>query len=119
LASPLLIVFLWSLAGGAALGLVCRSGFALCCVLRLARFNAQIDLPDQPHKSAGFLTGVPAPVGAGLAFLPIYLWIASGNDLFRQPVLVGVWLALIAFLMISSLATLGWHAIRAARSVWN
>lgn len=115
--APALIVFLWSLQAVPRLGWFAALAFAICCVLRLARFNAQIDLPDQPHKSAGFLTGVPAPVGAGLAFLPMYLWISSGNDLFRQPMLVGGWMAFIAFLMISSLATLGWHALRPRRTI--
>ena len=45
--------------------------YAVCMAMRLARFNARIDVEDQPHKSAGFLTGVPAPVGAGLLLLPI------------------------------------------------
>lgn len=115
--APALIVFLWSLQQVPRLGWFAALAFAICCVLRLARFNARIDMPEQPHKSAGFLTGVPAPVGAGLAFLPIYLWIASGNDLFRQPMLVGGWMAFIAFLMISSVATLGWHAIRPRRTI--
>jgi CDP-diacylglycerol--serine O-phosphatidyltransferase len=115
--APALIVFLWSLQQVPRLGWFAALAFAICCVLRLARFNAQIDLPDQPHKSAGFLTGVPAPVGAGLAFLPLYLWLVSGNDLFRQPMLVGGWMTFIAFLMISSLATLGWHAIRPRRTI--
>ncbi|MDE1915108.1 MAG: phosphatidylcholine/phosphatidylserine synthase [Sphingomonadales bacterium] len=115
--APALIVFLWSLQAVPRLGWFAALAFAICCVLRLARFNAQIDLPDQPHKSAGFLTGVPAPVGAGLAFLPMYLWISSGNDIFRQPMLVGGWMAFIAFLMISSLATLGWHALRPRRTI--
>jgi CDP-diacylglycerol--serine O-phosphatidyltransferase len=56
----------------------------VCCALRLARFNARIDADEQPHKSAGFNTGVPAPVGAGLAFVPIYLWLITGNELFRS-----------------------------------
>ena len=92
-------------------------GFAICCALRLARFNAQIDTEDQPHKSAGFLTGVPAPVGAGLAFLPMFLWLASGNDWFREPVLVAGWTALIAFLMISNLATMSWKSIRPGKDL--
>ena len=54
---------------------------AVCCALRLARFNARIDADEQPHKSAGFNTGVPAPAGAGLAFVPIYLWLITGNEL--------------------------------------
>jgi CDP-diacylglycerol--serine O-phosphatidyltransferase len=115
--APALVLFMWSLQDLPRFGWFASLAFAICCALRLARFNAQIDLDEQPHKSAGFLTGVPAPVGAGLAFLPFYLWMATGDALFREPVLVAVWLAGIAFLMISNLATLSWTSIRPRRSI--
>lgn len=115
--APALILYLWSLEQLSRLGWFAALAFAICCALRLARFNAQIDTDDQPHKSAGFLTGVPAPVGAGLAFLPFYLWMATGLEWFRNPILMGVWLTLIAFLMISNIATLSWTSIRPRRSV--
>lgn len=115
--APALILFLWSLQDLPRLGWFASLAFAICCVLRLARFNARLDMADQPHKSAGFLTGVPAPVGAGLAFLPLYLWIATGRDEFREPALVGSWLALIAFLMISNVATMSWTSLRPRRSI--
>ncbi|MCB2061720.1 MAG: CDP-diacylglycerol--serine O-phosphatidyltransferase [Novosphingobium sp.] len=115
--APALIIYLWALRDLPSLGWFAALAFAICCVLRLARFNARIDLPDQPHKQAGFLTGVPAPVGAGLAFLPLYLWIASEQEEFRQPAGVAVWLVLIAFLMISSLPTLSWSRLRPRKSI--
>jgi CDP-diacylglycerol--serine O-phosphatidyltransferase len=74
-------------------------------------------MDDQPHKSAGFLTGVPAPVGAGLAFLPMYLGVATGEPLFREPWLVAAWVAAMAFLMISNIATMSWKSIRPRRSI--
>jgi CDP-diacylglycerol--serine O-phosphatidyltransferase len=115
--APALILFLWSLNDLPRLGWFAALAFAVCCALRLARFNARIDTEDQPHKSAGFLTGVPAPVGAGLAFLPLYLWAASGLEVFREPALVGLWIAGIAFLMISNVATLSWSSMRPRRSI--
>lgn len=115
--APALVLFLWSLEDLPRFGWFAALGFAICCALRLARFNAQIDVEHQPHKSVGFLTGVPAPVGAGLAFLPVYLWIASGEEIFRNPVLVAVWIAAIAFLMISNLATVSWTSIRPKREL--
>lgn len=115
--APALILFLWSLNDLTRLGWFAALAFAICGALRLARFNAQIDVTDQPHKSAGFLTGIPAPVGAGLALLPMYLWIATGEDLFRQPALVACWTLLIAFLMISNVATLSWTLLRPRRDV--
>lgn len=110
--APALIVYLWALRDMSSFGWIAALAFAICCVLRLARFNAQIGSPNQPHKQAGFLTGVPAPVGAGLAFLPMYMWIASGRPEFADPVGVSVWMLLIAFLMISSLPTLSWSRVR-------
>lgn len=115
--APALILFLWSLQDLPRFGWFAALALALCCMLRLARFNAQIDVEEQPHKSAGFLTGIPAPVGAGVAFLPLYLWQATGEPLFRDPLLVGPWVVLIAFLMISNLATLSWTSIKPGRSV--
>lgn len=115
--APALILYLWSLQDLPRFGWFASLAFALCCALRLARFNAQIDTDDQPHKSAGFLTGVPAPVGAGLAFVPFYLWLASGLEIFREPIAVAMWVAVIAFLMISNIATFSWTSIRPRRSI--
>lgn len=115
--APALVLFLWSLQDLPRLGWFAALAYAIACALRLARFNARIDLADEPRKQAGFLTGVPAPVGAGLVFLPLYLWIATGNDLFRQPVIVGPWLVAMGFLMISNVATVTWARLRLRRSM--
>ncbi len=115
--SPGLIVYLWSLQHFPRFGWFCALAFVVCQALRLARFNARIDVEDQPHKSAGFLTGVPAPAGAGLAFLPLYLWIVTGNEWFREAIVVAPWVAFIAMLMISNVATFSWGSIRLRRNV--
>lgn len=115
--APALIFYLWTLQDLPRIGWFAALAFAICCALRLARFNAQIDVDEQPHKSAGFLTGVPAPVGAGLAFLPFYLWMATGWQEFREPLIGAVWMVAIAFLMISNIATFSWSSIRPRRTV--
>lgn len=115
--APALIIYLWSLQFLPRIGWFAALAVAVACALRLARFNARIDTDEQPHKSAGFLTGVPAPVGAGVAFLPMYLWLESGNPLLREPVLVAIWLVMIAFLMISNTATLSWTSLRPRRNI--
>ena len=113
--APALILFLWSLSDAPKFGWTVALALAVCCALRLARFNARIDVGNQPHKEAGFNTGVPAPVGAGLAFVPLYLWLITGNDLFRGWVLVMPWTLFIAVLMISSVPTFTWGSIRIRR----
>ena len=94
--APALILFLWSLQTAPRFGWIAALALAVCCALRLARFNARIDAAEQPHKSAGFNTGVPAPAGAGLAFIPIYLWLITGNEHFRAWQLVMAWTLFIA-----------------------
>ncbi len=115
--SPALIVYLWSLMGIPRIGWLAALIYAVFCALRLARFNANIDVSEQPHKSAGFLTGVPAPAGAGLAMLPMYLWFWTEEAAFRSPWLVAPWVAFTAFLMVSSLATFSWSSLRLRRRV--
>ncbi|RXZ35721.1 phosphatidylcholine/phosphatidylserine synthase [Sphingomonas desiccabilis] len=115
--SPALILYLWSLVAAPRIGWICALVYAVFCALRLARFNAQIDVVEQPHKSAGFLTGIPAPAGAGLAMLPIYVWLWSGEAVFRSPWIVAPWVAFIAFLMVSSLATYSWSSLKLRRNI--
>ena len=116
--APALILFLWSLQTAPRFGWIAALSLAVCCALRLARFNARLDAAEQPHKAAGFNTGVPAPAGAGLAFVPIYLWLITGEEAFRSWPLVMAWTILIALLMISSIPTYSWASIR-IRSGWR
>lgn len=110
--SPALIIYLWSLQYLPRLGWIVALAHAVCAALRLARFNASIDVADQPHKSAGYFTGVPAPAGAGLLLLPVYLQLWLGEDARIAPIAIAVWAALVAALMISNVATYGWGSIR-------
>jgi len=115
--APAVILYMWSLQDLDRFGWFAALAFAICCALRLARFNAQIDVDEQPHKSAGFLSGVPAPVGAGLAFAPFYLWTDTGLEFFREPLVLAIWVSLIAILLISNIPTLSWAAIRPRRGI--
>lgn len=115
--APALVMFLWSLNTVPRVGWLFSLALTVCAALRLARFNAAIDASEQPRKKAGFLTGVPAPAAAGLALLPIYLWLTTDLEMFRLPYVVAPWLALIAFLMISDVATFSWSSLRVRRNV--
>ena len=114
--APALILFLWSLNQAPQFGWVAALALAVCCALRLARFNSRMDADDQPHKSAGYLTGVPAPAGAGLAFVPVYLWLVTELEIFREWFVVMPWVIFIALLLISSVATYSWGSLRIYRS---
>ncbi|CAN5360355.1 phosphatidylcholine/phosphatidylserine synthase [soil metagenome] len=115
--APALILYLWSLMAAPRIGWICALALAVFCALRLARFNAAIDVTEQPHKSAGFLTGVPAPAGAALAMLPVFLWFCTDLAIFRSPWLVAPWTALSALLMVSSVATYSWSSLKLRRTI--
>lgn len=115
--SPALILYLWSLSALPRFGWIAALMLAVFAALRLARFNAAIDADEQPHKSAGFLTGVPAPAGAGLALLPMFLWFWTEEPILREPWIVAPWTALVALLMVSSIATWSWSSLRLRRNI--
>ena len=114
--APAMILFLWSLSAAPKFGWTAALALAVCCALRLARFNSRMDADFQPHKSAGFMTGIPAPAGAGLSFVPVYLWLVTGSDLFREWYVVMPWALGVAMLMISAIPTYSWSSIRLRRS---
>lgn len=115
--APALILYLWSLVAMPRLGWTIALLLAVFCALRLARFNARIDEELQPHKAAGFLTGIPAPAGALLAMLPMYLSFWTDEGVFASPWLVAPWVGLVAALMVSSVATFSWSSLRLRRTV--
>jgi len=71
--APAIILYFSSLSGLRGLGwLVCLL-FSIACALRLARFNVMIDDPDMPVWRKGFFVGMPAPAGAVVGLLPVYV----------------------------------------------
>src|SRR5271168_658174 len=100
--APALIIYMWSLAPWGAIGFFPPLMFASAMALRLARFNAALDSAPKAAFAYSFFTGVPAPAGAGLALIPLFLWLeaeklhlywaqtAVSYPLFTGAVLVGV-----------------------------
>ncbi len=114
--APALIVYLWSLHVLPGVGWVIALAHAVTCAVRLARFNAQLDLDEQPHKQAGYLTGIPAPVGAGLTLSPLFLsfWLDTPllDDARVRAAIVTTVVIIVATLMASSLPTYSWSSVR-------
>lgn len=110
--SPAIIIYLWSLQYLPRFGWIFALAYAVCCALRLARFNANLDDSDQPYKSAGFFTGIPSPAGGGIALLPVFLWLVTGAEILKSPIVTGPVLGITAFLMISNLPTYSWKSLK-------
>ncbi len=104
--APSIILYSWILQESGKIGWMAMLLFAAACALRLARFNVM--QKELPAWKKGFFSGVPAPAGAGLALLPLILWIQVPHFFeqfaFASP-LVGLWTILIAGMMVSRIPT--------------
>lgn len=81
--------------------------FAVCSAIRLARFN--VDLTREiknPILEKYFFKGIPAPVGAAMAMLPMVLTYQFGENFYNSPQLVITYVAILAVLMASRVPTI-------------
>jgi CDP-diacylglycerol--serine O-phosphatidyltransferase len=102
--TPGLILYLWGLNGAGNVGWIAAMVFAICGALRLARFNVMIDDPNRPLWAGNFFTGVPAPAGALVVMLPIYVDLLGGPK--AGSTLTLFYTLAIGFLMVSQLPVL-------------
>jgi len=101
--APALILYFWGLHDFKSFGWIAALVFAICGGLRLARFNVMIDDPHKPAWAGNFFTGVPAPAGAIVVLLPIYLnflGVPRGSALTAFSLVFALF---VAFLMVSRL----------------
>lgn len=74
-AAPALVLYAFLLDQAGAIGWIAALLFTIACCLRLARFNVMLAEPDPAAWKADYFVGVPAPAGALLVLLPVYLGI--------------------------------------------
>jgi CDP-diacylglycerol---serine O-phosphatidyltransferase len=111
--TPALVLYYWGLRADTSLGWIAVLIYAVCCMLRLARFNVGNRLPAEEGKPKGFV-GVPSPAGAMLALGPIYLVYALGLSANHAPWAVALWMVFIGALMISRMPTPSFKGVRVA-----
>jgi CDP-diacylglycerol--serine O-phosphatidyltransferase len=104
--TPGLVLYLWGLKGDASLGWIAVLIYAVCCILRLARFNvgnksAAVGT-DAPERTT--FIGVPSPAGAMLVLVPMYFSFATGGVAVPNMVIMA-WMVAMGVLMISRIRT--------------
>jgi CDP-diacylglycerol--serine O-phosphatidyltransferase len=75
--APALIMYIWAMHGSSRFAFMPCLMFAVCMALRLARFNAALETSPKPAYVQSFFTGVPAPAGAGIVLLPLFVWLEA------------------------------------------
>lgn len=111
--APPLLVFFFALTDAPGFGWIFALVFAICCCLRLARFNVNRDLPPPPGRA--HFTGVPAPAGALLALMPLYLTHGTMIDAREAAIPVALYLGAVGCLMVSRIPTLSPKGLRISR----
>jgi CDP-diacylglycerol---serine O-phosphatidyltransferase len=99
--APSLMLYFWSLHDFHNVGWIVALLFALCGGLRLARFNVMVNDPGKPAWASNFFTGVPAPAGAIIGLLPIYVEFLRIPGVQFPAVLTLLYTLAIALLMVS------------------
>ncbi|MEM7021743.1 MAG: CDP-diacylglycerol--serine O-phosphatidyltransferase [Pseudomonadota bacterium] len=103
--APALLVYLWTLNSVKGVGWALALLFATCCALRLARFNTELEEPNQPSWRSRFFTGLPAPSAAGLAIMPLLGAFAFDQTWFQNWLLNAVLIVVVSLLMVSKVPT--------------
>lgn len=100
--APGILMFQFALTDASDVGWIFVLVYVICCCMRLARFNVNRDMPVAGRAQ---FTGVPAPAGALLAMLPLFLTASGVIRLDHASYLVAPYLALVGYLMISTVPT--------------
>jgi CDP-diacylglycerol--serine O-phosphatidyltransferase len=101
--APALVLYAFLLDQARSVGWIAALIYAIAVGLRLARFNVMAERPVKAAWQSEYFVGVPAPAGAMLVLLPVYiglLGLAPGRIF---ALIAAVYTLLIAFLLVSRL----------------
>ncbi len=99
--APALIVYA-TLLPHARIGWIVVLLYAVCIVLRLARYNAML-AGDQPAYEKEYFTGMPAPAGAIGAIGPLAAKMQFGDGWWTSEVAVSIWMIGVSLLVVSTI----------------
>jgi CDP-diacylglycerol--serine O-phosphatidyltransferase len=108
--APALVIYV-SLLSASPTGWVVVLLYAVCIVLRLARFNALLDDRSQPAFAREFFVGMPAPAGAIAALGPLAAKMQFGEGWWTSPWLISAWMAACSMLVVSRIPMKKMHAV--------
>ncbi|KRW93117.1 CDP-diacylglycerol--serine O-phosphatidyltransferase [Paracoccus sp. PXZ] len=112
--APPLILYFWALRDFRGLGWICVLVFAVCCVIRLARFNVS-SKSEETQRDSAYFEGIPSPAGALLVMLPMYLSFAFADRPVLPQILVCLHMILVGLLLISRIPTWSFKTTKISR----
>jgi CDP-diacylglycerol--serine O-phosphatidyltransferase len=112
--APPLVLFFWALQDTPNAAWIAVLVFCVCCVMRLARFNVSSKSEETGPKNAYFV-GVPAPAGALLVMLPMYVSFAYDGGAMLHDLLLCVYILAVGLLLISRIPTWSFKTTKISR----
>jgi CDP-diacylglycerol---serine O-phosphatidyltransferase len=108
--TPAIVLYVTLLSGSPA-GWIVVLLYAVCVVLRLARYNALQDDGTQPAYTHEFFVGMPAPAGAVSMIGLVGLKLQFGTGWWTSTVFLCIWVAGTSMLMVSKIPMKKMHAV--------
>jgi len=114
--APALVLYAFMLDRAGSPGWIAALLFAIACGLRLARFNVLDEDLDRPAWQAEYFVGVPAPAGAVLVLLPVYLVFVGVIEPSRASAFASAaFTILVAYLLVSRVPVYSGKSLRIPR----
>lgn len=101
--APALVLYVFLLDQARSVGWIAALIYAIAAGLRLARFNVMAERQVKARWQSEYFVGVPAPAGAMLVLLPVYLGLLGLAPDRTFALIASVYTVLIAFLVVSRL----------------
>jgi len=112
--TPAFLLYLWSTQDASRFGWSAVLFFTVCCAIRLARFNTDLEEDnDPPDWKLKFFKGVPSPAGALMCLGPLMVTFSASAvhvppallTFVKNPAFLITYTVLVAVLMASKLPT--------------
>lgn len=115
---PALVLYAYVLNDAGSLGWIAALIYAIAAALRLARFNVMDEDKSRPEWQSAFFVGVPAPAGAALVMMPIYLSFIGLDVSGGIAYAVSIYTIVVALLLTSRLAVWSGKGETSMRRDW-
>lgn len=112
--APPLLLYFWALQDIRSLAWISVLIFAVCSVIRLARFNVGAK-SETACKDNSYFEGVPSPAGALLVMLPMYISFTVGTAPVLPGLVICAHMVVVGMLLISRIPTWSFKTSRISR----
>ncbi len=114
--APAFIIYFWELNKLGKIGWLIVLFYAVCCVLRLARFNLT-KFENKEEWKNNFFQGIPSPAGGCLVLLPLIFELSDFSNLISLKFITPYLTIVVSLLLISKLPTYSFKKISIKRNM--